>query len=316
MTRSISRQLSWGAAAVVAGGGGDAVRAREAVVARPDAAGRARGAAAAELGVGVGAGDAGTVRLLFAACLGGGGGGGGRGRGRVDGDSIDLDGRTPLHIAPPATARGTYVAKWYGSKVFVKILDRDTFSDADSIGAFKKELTLLEKARHPNLVQFVGAVTQSVPMMVVSEYHQQMGLNYLHECKPDPIIHGNLSTKNIVRDDEGKLKVAGFGSLSLKVSDDKVEMDRPVTSCENMIEGTPAFHPKPPEEAVKMICLEGLRPPLFKNKPKCYPDGVKEVYATMLGSETFRQAIVFRDICSSEQDIHKLWETDSLERHL
>jgi len=42
-----------------------------------------------------------------------------------------------------------------------------------------------------------------------------------------------------------------------------------------MIEGTPAFHPKPQEEAAKMICLEGSRP-TFKNKPKYYPSDVKE----------------------------------------
>ncbi|CAD6243652.1 unnamed protein product [Miscanthus lutarioriparius] len=226
--------------------------------------------------------------------------------------------------------KGTYLAKWYGSKVFVKILDKDSFSDADSINAFKDELTLLEKARHPNLVQFVGAVTQNVPMMIVSEYHQKgdlasylemkgrlkphkairfaleiaRGLNYLHECKPEPIIHGHLSPKNIVRDDEGQLKVAGFGSLSLtKVSEDKVQMAQPVGKLDNvyiapevyknepfdrsvdvfafglilyeMIEGTP-FHPKPQEEAAKMICLEGSRP-TFKNKPKYYPSDVKEL---------------------------------------
>ncbi|AQK72493.1 Integrin-linked protein kinase family [Zea mays] len=230
-----------------------------------------------------------------------------------------------------AKVPGTYLAKWYGSKVFVKILDKDSFSDAESINAFKHELTLLEKARHPNLVQFVGAVTQNVPMMIVSEYHQKgdlasyiemkgrlkphkairfaldiaRGLNYLHECKPEPIIHGNLSPKNIIRDDEGQLKVAGFGSLSLsKVSEDKVQMAQPVTKFDNvyiapevyknepfdrsvdvfafglilyeMIEGAPAFHPKPQEEAAKMICLEGLRPP-FKNKPKYYPSDVKEL---------------------------------------
>jgi hypothetical protein len=43
-----------------------------------------------------------------------------------------------------------------------------------------------------------------------------------------------------------------------------------------MIEGTHAFHPKPPEEAAKMICLEGMRPP-FKNKPKYYPDDLREL---------------------------------------
>jgi len=43
-----------------------------------------------------------------------------------------------------------------------------------------------------------------------------------------------------------------------------------------MIEGNHAFHPKSQEEAAKMICLEGLRPP-FKNKPKNYPSDVKEL---------------------------------------
>ncbi|XP_047081997.1 integrin-linked protein kinase 1-like [Lolium rigidum] len=227
--------------------------------------------------------------------------------------------------------KGYYVAKWYGSKVFVKILDKDSFSDGDSLDAFKHELTLLEKARHPNLVQFVGAVTQNVPLMIVSEYHHKgdlatyletkgrlhsykairfaldiaRGLNYLHECKPEPIIHADLSPKNIVRDDEGKLKVAGFGSLSLiKVSEDRLQMAQPVSKFDSvyiapeiyrnetfdrsvdtfafglilyeMIEGSPAFHPKPQEEAAKMISSEGLRP-LFKNKPKSYPEDVKQL---------------------------------------
>jgi len=33
----------------------------------------------------------------------------------------------------PYNLQGTYLAKWYGSKVFVKILDKDSFSDADSM---------------------------------------------------------------------------------------------------------------------------------------------------------------------------------------
>lgn len=36
--------------------------------------------------------------------------------------------------------------------------------------AFRYELTLLEKVRHPNVVQFVGAVTQNIPMMILLEY--------------------------------------------------------------------------------------------------------------------------------------------------
>lgn len=36
--------------------------------------------------------------------------------------------------------------------------------------AFRDELALLQKIRHPNVVQFLGAVTQSWPMMIVTEY--------------------------------------------------------------------------------------------------------------------------------------------------
>jgi hypothetical protein len=40
--------------------------------------------------------------------------------------------------------------------------------------AFRNELTILEKVRHPNVVQFVGAVTQNIPMMIVSELHEEV----------------------------------------------------------------------------------------------------------------------------------------------
>lgn len=48
-----------------------------------------------------------------------------------------------------------------------------------------------------------------------------------------------------------------------------------------MIEGIPPFHPKPAEEAIKLMCLEGKRPP-FK-KLKSYPSELKEwVYSLYL----------------------------------
>lgn len=36
--------------------------------------------------------------------------------------------------------------------------------------AFREELALLQKLRHPNIVQFLGAVTQSTPMRIILEY--------------------------------------------------------------------------------------------------------------------------------------------------
>ncbi|KAM2828345.1 hypothetical protein PS2_034156 [Malus domestica] len=71
--------------------------------------------------------------------------------------------------------KGSYQgAKWNGTKVSVKILDKDCYTDPESINAFKHELELLEKVWHPNVVQFVGAITQNIPMMIVSEYHSKV----------------------------------------------------------------------------------------------------------------------------------------------
>ncbi|KAL6527168.1 Integrin-linked protein kinase 1 [Orobanche gracilis] len=85
-------------------------------------------------------------------------------------------------------SKGSYqVAKWNGTKVSVKILDKDGHADPDSIreatigevnskNIFRHELTLLEKVQHPNVVQFIGAVTQNIPMMIVLEYHSRGNL--------------------------------------------------------------------------------------------------------------------------------------------
>lgn len=44
--------------------------------------------------------------------------------------------------------------------------------------AFRDELSLLQKIRHPNVVQFLGAVTQSSPMMIVTEYLPRVAINF------------------------------------------------------------------------------------------------------------------------------------------
>uniref|UniRef100_A0A3Q7HJ24 non-specific serine/threonine protein kinase n=1 Tax=Solanum lycopersicum TaxID=4081 RepID=A0A3Q7HJ24_SOLLC len=242
-------------------------------------------------------------------------------------------------------SKGSYqVAKWNGTKVSVKILDKDSYADPEIINAFKHELTLLERVRHPNVVQFVGAVTQNIPMMIVIEYHprgdlgsylqkkgrlspskvlrfaldiarQVWGMNYLHECKPDPIIHCLLMPKNILQDNGGLLKVAGFGLIRLSnISPDKAKslqpqaIDRASTYIApeiykdeifdrsvdvyafgvllyEMMEGSPPFHPKSPEEAARLMCKEGKRPP-FKSKSK-YPPDLRELIEECWNPDSF-----------------------------
>ncbi|OAY78688.1 Serine/threonine-protein kinase STY8 [Ananas comosus] len=160
--------------------------------------------------------------------------------------------------------KGTFrVATWRGIQVAVKKLDDALITDEDKVRAFRDELALLLLIRHPNVVQFLGAVTQSSPMMIVTEFLPKgdlraylrrkgalkptvavalaldiaRGMNYLHEHKP-AIIHRDLEPSNILRDDSGHLKVADFDvSKSLKKTK-KVREDRPLvcqgTACRYM----------------------------------------------------------------------------------
>ncbi|KAL8487261.1 hypothetical protein ACS0TY_023339 [Phlomoides rotata] len=230
-------------------------------------------------------------------------------------------------------SKGSYqVAKWNGTKVSVKILDKGSHADTESINVFSHELTLLEKVRHPNVVQFIGAVTQNMPMMIVLEHHTKgdlagylqkkgrlspskalrfaleiaRGMNYLHECKPEPIIHCDLKPKNILLDFGGQLKVAGFGVIRMStLSPGKAKLVQPEAVDRSnvymapevfrdvifdrsvdvhsfgvmlyeMMEGSPPFSSKSPEDAAKMMCLEDKRP-IFKSKSKSFPSDLKEL---------------------------------------
>lgn len=154
-------------------------------------------------------------------------------------------------------AKGTFhLASWRGIQVAVKKFGEEVFSDGEKLRAFRDELALLQTIRHPNVVQFLGAVTQSSPMMIVMEYLPKgdlrvflnrkgplkpttalklamdiaRGMNYLHENKPGPIIHRDLEPSNILRDDSGHLKVADFGGSKLLRFVKRVKEHKPL-SC-------------------------------------------------------------------------------------
>ncbi|XP_031384250.1 integrin-linked protein kinase 1 isoform X2 [Punica granatum] len=240
--------------------------------------------------------------------------------------------------------KGTFrSASWRGIRVAVKTLGEELFTDEDKIKAFRDELTLLQKLRHPNIVQFLGAVTQSSPMMIVTEYLPKgdlreylrrrgalkpvtavkfaldiaRGMNYLHEHKPEAIIHRDLEPSNILRDDSGHLKVADFGvSKMLKVAK-TVKEDLPVTRqdtswryvapevfrneeydtkvdvfsfaliLQEMIEGSPPFSSIPEYEVPKAY-VANQRPP-FRASAKRYPYGLKEVIEECWHEEPFNR---------------------------
>ncbi|KAL6542750.1 hypothetical protein OROHE_010270 [Orobanche hederae] len=230
--------------------------------------------------------------------------------------------------------KGTYrIALWRGTRVAVKVF-WEGIADEDKVfcsKAFRDELALLQKVRHPNVVQFLGAVTQNSPMMIVTEYlpkgdlHEYLkrkgalkpatvlrfamdiarGMNYLHENKPEAIIHRDLEPSNILRDDSGHLKVADFGVSKLLKVANRVKEDTPLTchdtSCryvapevfrneeydtqvdvfsfalilQEMIEGCPPFHSKQDQDVPKSYAANE-RPP-FRAPMKFYAHGLKQL---------------------------------------
>lgn len=228
--------------------------------------------------------------------------------------------------------KGTYrIALWGGTKVAVKTFWEGIAAE-DKVNAFRDELALLQKVRHPNVVQFLGAVTQSSPMMIVTEYlpkgdlHEYLkkkgplkpatalrfamdiarGMNYLHQNRPEAIIHRDLEPSNILLDDSGHLKVADFGvSKLLKVAANRIKEDAPLscqdTSCryvapevfrheaydtkvdvfsfglilQEMIEGCPPFFSKQDQDVPKY--LAGKERPPFKASSKFYAHGLKHL---------------------------------------
>uniref|UniRef100_A0A5B7AK26 Putative dual specificity protein kinase shkB n=1 Tax=Davidia involucrata TaxID=16924 RepID=A0A5B7AK26_DAVIN len=261
-------------------------------------------------------------------------------------DPKELDFTNSVNIT-----KGTFrIASWRGIQVAVKKLEEEVISDEDKVRAFRDELALLQKIRHPNVVQFLGAVTQSSPMMIVTEYLPKgdlhaflkrkgalkpttavrfaldiaRGMNYLHENKPEAIIHRDLEPSNILRDDSGHLKVADFGVSKLLRVANRVKEDRPLTcqdsSCryvapevfrieeydtkvdvfsfalilQEMIEGCPPFHTKQ-ENKVPESYAAKERPP-FRAPAKRYAHGLRELIEECWSEKpakrpTFRQII-------------------------
>ncbi|KAK7276787.1 hypothetical protein RIF29_17933 [Crotalaria pallida] len=254
--------------------------------------------------------------------------------------------------------KGTFrIALWRGIQVAVKTFGEEVFTDDDKVKAFHDELALLQKIRHPNVVQFLGAVTQSTPMMIVTEYLPQgdlraylkrkgalkpitavkfaldiaRGMNYLHEHKPEAIIHRDLEPSNILRDDSGHLKVADFGVSKLLKVAKTVKEEKPVTSqdtswryvapevyrneeydtkvdvfsfaliLQEMIEGCPPFYLKPENEVPKAY-VENERPP-FQASPKLYAYGLKQLIEECWDEKPYRRP-TFRQIIDRLEDIN------------
>ena len=142
-----------------------------------------------------------------------------------------------------------YVGTYFKQRVAVKKLHNNIEEHFTS--TMVEEINTMSKLRHPNLLQFIGAVidgpSQSGSKMLVTEimdmslraaykdkiltpshrdrpvilsimHDVAVGLNYLHSL-PDPIIHRDVSSANVLLESKGndrwKTKISDFGSAKL-----------------------------------------------------------------------------------------------------
>ncbi|KAL3698966.1 hypothetical protein R1sor_016988 [Riccia sorocarpa] len=129
---------------------------------------------------------------------------------------------------------------WRGTPVAVKTILPALSDDKLVVQDFRHEVELLVKVRHPNIVQFLGAVTKKPPLMLITEYlpggdlHVELkekgplpsativnyaldiarGVTYLHNG-PNTIIHRDLKPRNVLIGECNQLKVGDFGLSKL-----------------------------------------------------------------------------------------------------
>ena len=133
------------------------------------------------------------------------------------------------------------VAKFRGLRVAAKCLHEVILSPYN-ISVFTREMEIAARVRHPNLLQFIGATKVGTPIILselmptslrkeleagplpypaVLTISQDIacGLNYLHLFKPDPILHRDVSTANVLLtrgDYSWRAKVSDYGSANLQ----------------------------------------------------------------------------------------------------
>ena len=131
---------------------------------------------------------------------------------------------------------GTYC----GCTVAVKEI-HELILSPHNIRLFEREMNIASKCRHPHLLQFIGAtINEGSPLFVTELMETSLrtlleqrqlseteirvisldvarALNYLHQKKPEPIIHRDVSSANVLlwrQGDQWRAKVSDYGTAN------------------------------------------------------------------------------------------------------
>ena len=154
--------------------------------------------------------------------------------------------REEIELTGPELGAGGWatvtVAKFRGAQVAVKRIHNQIIS-RHNIQLFQREMNIAARLRHPNLIQFIGATMEGEMMIIMElmatslrsqleteEYLQPkfvkaisldvaLGLNYLHLIQPDPIVHRDISSANVLLEElphsKWRAKLTDYGSVKV-----------------------------------------------------------------------------------------------------
>jgi len=146
-----------------------------------------------------------------------------------------------------------YLAEWRQTTVVAKVL-KNSF-DAHAKELIIKEFENMTKMHHPNIVQLFGYVEE--PFVIIMEYFQHgdlfenlnklklnqkikiandiiKGLIYIHERRPNSLIHRDIKPRNILLTNSYSAKIADFGLSTFSIGNIiKIASNNNLTLLEN-----------------------------------------------------------------------------------
>ena len=154
--------------------------------------------------------------------------------------------RREIEVTEEEMGRGGWavvkVANFRGTRLAAKCFYQQILVSRYNRQLFNREMNMAARHRHPNLVQFIGASLEREPVILTELmttslraelekgpiHHTHIvsnsldvvrALNYLHLMQPQPIIHRDISSANVLLNplpnNRWKAKISDYGSVNL-----------------------------------------------------------------------------------------------------
>ena len=213
--------------------------------------------------------------------------------------------REEVELTEEVVGRGGWgevkVAKFRGLRLAAKFLHDMILSDYNC-QQFTREMTIAAKIRHPNLLLFIGAtregeaviLTELMPTSLRRELQNKVmprvqitsiaqdvacALRYLHQWRPSPIIHRDISSANVLLEplsNGWRAKVSDYGSANF------------MNAVSTAAPGSPAY-------AAPEACYPKLHSPQPPLPTTSSVSSTSSLFTTQWGCSSLPSAILMTD---------------------